>query len=65
MPLDKNGRVKKFNPPLCPLRGRSKVKYLNFAITKPVVNIFFTEIVHADRGAIDMKPIKQYFSLKA
>ena len=40
----------------------SRVKYLNSAITKSVVNIF-TEIPHA--GTLDMKHIKQDFSLKA
>ena len=40
--------------PFDPLGG---VKDLNFAITKAVVN-HFTEILHADRGAIDMKHIK-------
>ena len=39
----------------------SKVKYLNVAITQSVVNIF-TEILHADRGTIDMKHIKQDFN---
>ena len=42
----------------------SKVKYLNFAITKAIVNIF-AEILCAGRAAIDMKHIKQDFSLKA
>ena len=55
--------VSKFYPTtLTPPKG-SKVKYLNFAITKAVVNIF-AEILHADRRAID-KYIKQDFSLKA
>ena len=40
------------------------MKYLDFAITKAVVNIF-AEILQAGRAAIDMKHIKQYFSLKA
>ena len=40
----------------------SKVKYLSFAITQSVVNIFITEISHADKGAMDMKHIKQDFS---
>ena len=35
-----------------------KVKYLNFAITQSIVNIFFTEISHADKGTIDLKHIK-------
>ena len=34
----------------------SKVKYLNFAIAKAVVNIF-AEILHAGSGAMDMKHI--------
>ena len=42
----------------------SKVKYLNVAITQSVANIF-TEILHADRGTIDMKHIKQDFNSKA
>ena len=42
----------------------SKVNYLNFAITKAIVNIF-AEILHAGRAAIDMKHIKRDFSLKA
>ena len=42
----------------------SKVKYLNFAITKAIVNIF-SETLHAGRAAIDMKHIKRDFSLKA
>ena len=41
----------------------SKVKYLNFRISKAVVNIF-GEILHAGRVAIDMKHIKRDFSLK-
>ena len=40
-----------------------KVKYLNFAITKAIVNIL-AEILHAGRAAIDMKHTKQDFSLK-
>ena len=50
-------------PPLTPPKG-SKVKYLNFAITKAIVNIF-AEILHTGRAAIDMKHIKRDFSLKA
>ena len=50
-------------PPLTPPKG-SKVKYLNFAITKAIINIF-AEILHAGRVAIDMKHIKRDFSLKA
>ena len=42
----------------------SKVKYLNFAITKAITNIF-AEILHTGRAAIDMKHIKRNFSLKA
>ena len=42
----------------------SKVKYLNFAITKSVMN-FFNEISHADRGTINMKHIKCDFRSKA
>ena len=56
--------ISKFYPtPLTPLKG-SKVKYLNFTITKTVVNIL-AEILHEGRGAIDMKHIKPDFSLKA
>ena len=39
-------------------------EYLNFAITKAIINIF-AEILHAGRAAIDMKHIKWDFSLKA
>ena len=40
------------------------VKYFNFTITKSVVNIF-TVILHADTGIpVDMKNIKQDFSLQ-
>ena len=46
---------------LTPLKV-SKVIYLNFAISMAVVNIF-AEIMHAGRGAIDMKHIKQDISL--
>ena len=49
--------------PLIPHKG-SKVKHLNFAITKAVVNIF-AEILHAGRKAIDLKHIKRDFILKA
>ena len=48
---------------MTPPKG-SKVKYFNFAITKAIDNIF-AEILHAGRAAIDMKHIKQDFSLKA
>ena len=41
-----------------------KVKYLNFAITQSVVNIF-AESLHADRGTINMKHIKCDFRSKA
>ena len=40
------------------------VKFLNFAITKAIVNIL-AEILQADRAAIDMKHIKRGCSLKA
>ena len=61
--------VSKFYPtqgvkaPLTPPKG-SKVKYLNFAITKAIVNIF-AGILHVGRAAIDMKHIKRDSSLKA
>ena len=60
--------VSKFYPtPLTPPKGSppkgSKVKYLNFTITKAVVNIF-AKILHAGRGAIDMRHIKGDFCLK-
>ena len=56
--------VSKFYPAhLTPLK-KLTVKYLTFATTKADVNIF-AEIVHAGRGATDMKHIKQDFSLKA
>ena len=43
----------------------SKVKYLNFTITKAIVNIF-AEILHAGRAAIDIKKnIKRDYSFKA
>ena len=48
---------------MTPPKG-SKVKYLNFAITKAIINIF-AEILHAGGVAIDMKHIKRDFSLKA
>ena len=44
--------------------GGVKGQTLNFAIANSVVNIF-AENLHAGRGAIDMKHIKQDFSLKA
>ena len=60
MPVDKNGSVKVLPPPpLTPPKG-SKVKYLNFAITKAIINIF-PETLHAGRAAIDMKHIKRDF----
>ena len=52
-----------YSTDLTPPKG-SKVKHLNFAITKAVVNIF-AEILHACRVAIDMKHIKQDFSLES
>ena len=65
MPVDKHGSVKvlphPFDPP--PPKG-SKVKYLNFAITKAIVNIF-AEILHTGRASIDMKHIKRDFSFKS
>ena len=48
---------------MTPPKG-SKVKYLNFAITKAIVNIF-AEILHTGTAAIDMKHIKRDFNLKA
>ena len=59
--------VSKFYPtPFAPPKG-SKVKYINFAITKAIINIFAIniEILHAGRAAIDKKHIKRDFSLKA
>ena len=44
--------------------AKSKVKYLNFTITKAIVNIL-AEILHVGRAAIDMKLIKWDFSFKA
>ena len=56
--------VSKFYPtPLTPPKG-SKVKYLNFAITKAIVNIF-AEILHTGRASINMKQFKRDFSFKA
>ena len=63
MPVDKHGSVKVLPPPLLTPPKGSKVKYLNFAITKAIVNIF-AEILHAGRATIDMKHIKRDFSLK-
>ena len=48
---------------MTPPKG-SKVKYLNFAITKAIVNIF-AEILHAGSAAIYIKHITWKFSLKA
>ena len=59
MPVDKHGSVKVLPHP----QLGSKGKYLNFSKTKAIVNIF-AEILHAGRAAIDMKHIKQDFSLK-
>ena len=59
VPVIKHNCVKKITPPL-----GSKVKYLNFAITESVVNIL-TEILHADRGTIDMEHIRLDFSFKS
>ena len=59
VPVIKPNCVKKITPPL-----GSKVKYLNFAITVSVVNIL-TEILHADRGTIDMEHIRLDFSFKS
>ena len=61
--LISNAVSKFYQPLLIPPKG-PKVKYLDFAITKAIVNIF-AEIFHAGRAAIDMKPIKRDFSLKA
>ena len=63
MPVDKHGSVKVLPHPFDPPKG-SKVKYLNFAITKAIVNIF-AEILHTGRASIDMKHIKRDFSFKA
>ena len=60
VPVDKHDSVKNLPHPL---DLGSKVKYLNFEITKSVVNIF-TKILHAGRGKIEMKHVKQDFSLK-
>ena len=54
---------KSYPTPLTPPKV-SNVKYLNFAITNAVVNIF-AEIMHAGRGAINTKHMKQDFSLRA
>ena len=42
--------------------AESKVKYLNFTITK--LSIFLTATLHTARGTIDIKHIKQDFSFK-
>ena len=59
VPVDKHDSDKTFSPPLTPEAG-SKVKYVNFAVTKSVVNI--SETLHADRSKIDIKHIKCDFS---
>ena len=63
MPEDEHDRDTFLPRPLT-LKAASKVKYFNFAITKSVVDFFFTEITHAMRGTIDMKHIKGEFSSK-
>ena len=63
MPVDKHVSVKLLPHLLTPPKG-SNVKYLNFAITKAAINTF-AEILHAGIDAINMKHIKQEFSLKA
>ena len=59
MPVDKHGSA----PPSIPTKG-SKVKYLNFAVTKAIVNIFY-DILHAGKAAKDSQHTKRDFSLKA
>ena len=54
--------VSKFYSTLTQPKG-SKVKYLNFAIRQ--LSIFFAENLHAGRGAIYLKHIKQDLRLKA
>ena len=61
----KHGSVNIFTPPPPYNPLGSKVKYLNFAVTKAVVVIFFTEFLCASRGSIDIKHIRQDFTLKA
>ena len=61
-PVDKHNSDKNFTPPH-PLGG-VKGQMFKFAITKSVIYIF-TDILHAGRGIIDLKHIKQDFSLKA
>ena len=61
--VDEHGNVKILPSPLTPLKG-SKVKYLNFVVLRQL-SIFFAEILHACRGAIDMKHTKQDFGLMA
>ena len=57
MAVDKHGSVKILPHPI------DIYRCLNFAITKAAINVF-SENLHAGRGAIDMKHIKQDFSLK-
>ena len=63
MPVDKHGSVKVLPHPLLITTKGSKVNYLNFAITKAIVNIFAV-ILHAGRAAISMNHIERDFSLK-
>ena len=62
----KHNSAKSFTQPTSPLRQdrSSKVKYLNFAITKSAIDIL-TRSLQADRETIDMKHINHNFSLKA
>ena len=53
MPVDKHDCVKILPHPFDIPNGLN-VEYLNFAITKAVVNVFAV-ILHAGRGANDMK----------
>ena len=59
--VDKHGSVIFFTPFPSTLRRGQK---LNIQIDKSVVNIF-TNILHIDRGTIDMAHIKRDFSSKA
>ena len=63
VPVDKHDCQNVYPTPLTPL-VESKVQYLKLG--NSWVNCqYFTEILYAGRGTIDMKHIRQVFSLKA
>ena len=57
--------VIKILPHLLDPLGGVKCQIFNFAITQSVINIFFTEFSHTNRGTIDMKRFKWDLSLMA